>query len=174
MSESNNLVKIGEEEISLMDLAGLNIDEIQEYRGFTMPMGVYRLKVTGGGLDSIETTDKKTQAKVNKPIWKLEVEVLDVIAIADPEIEPDSLIGQKYTESYFISDLAKDVGAIVAFCHDAGMTSASIGDLVTTNMGHEFVAKIKQTANKNDPDRPYTNFSRKKGDVRPVNAETPA
>lgn len=162
MSEENTIFGVevnGEtQNVSLADIAGLDMTEIAEFRGGGVtPAGIFEWRIAGAALDTI--TYQKDGEDVTKPIVDFELEALACRRCKDPAIDVDNLAGTKHYERIFISDLVKDLGRVKAFMQDIGCEgSGSLQDLLDGTIGREFVAAISHRKDKNDPDRVYANI----------------
>lgn len=166
----NAKVIIGEETVSLADLAGVSLDDIAEQRGGGLPAGMYIFEVTSEhipALVAIESNSKDKQSKVMKPAIKVPVSVLECIAVKDPSEIPDglsSLVGRLHTETFFITHPAeKSLGFWKAFTKDiGGPTTGSMTSILQGCVGCRFQAPIQHKKDQNDEDKVYINIVRGK------------
>jgi len=167
MSNDETQVTIGDEVVSLADLAGLDISEVQMNRGpVATPVGVFEFIVKEAVIG--HKAVKKDGVEINKPTVEFKLEIADVITMVDAELEPDDFIGETHFETFWISDLKKDVGRVKALMVDAGFEGAGpFQELLDAFVGHNFIGAIKQRKDRNDPDRIYANLDSKK--ITPVN-----
>lgn len=162
MSEQS--VQIGDEMVSLSDLAGISMDEFQEVRGFGLPRGVFHFMIKSGKLLSL--------GDANKPAAQFECEVQKVLELAEPDgVDVNTLVSKVHNETFFITDPAEDIGRIKAFLADVGAIAANVSleDALTNAVGCQFVGQIMRIKDKKDPDREYINLKRDK--LRAVGAE---
>lgn len=149
----SDLIKVGDMELSLADLAGLDMSTVAEYRVSAFPQGTFAWRGILAEIRPIDTQDGKKAAIV------FEAECTQVYAVADESVDADSLIGRKHQESFFLNDLQKGLGAAKAFMVDCGMSgSGALTELLTQFTGHEFGAQVKHRKDKNDPDKIYAGF----------------
>lgn len=142
---------------SLADLAGLNIDEIQEVRAEILPQGSYEFEVEESKLEEGTNRDGETR------FWaEIKMKVIDAISVmperGQPPIDPESLVGKTYTERLYIvpEDAEKGIGRIRAWLADAGLANTgALGDAIEGAVGHRFKAKITHQASKDDKSVKY-------------------
>lgn len=165
MSEQE--LQLGDATFSLSDLAGINMDEFNEVRGFGLPRGIYQFLIKEAKLTVIDTVKGK------RPAAQFGCEVRNVLSLeAAPEgenaIDPNTLIGKVHEETFFITEPADDIGRIKAFLADIGLTvqNVTFQEIVNASIGHEFTAPIIRPKDKRDPDKEYVNMKRDK--VKPV------
>jgi len=151
--------------VSLLDLAGVDITDIPEFRGGEQaPEGVYEWRVKLAELTSMDVKngDDPTGPKIPRPVISFHLESLACRNVKDPSIDPTSLTGISHTERIFLKDLMKDLGRAKAFMTDIGLAATgSVRDLLEQCTGMEFVAAIKHTTDRNDKDRKYANIDNK-------------
>lgn len=164
MSDMNELftVELGgaPQQVSLLDLAGLNMDQIAEVRGFPVPPeGVAEWKITGGEVGTGEFNDKAAGGKVKRPYVQFICTAQAYRTVKDPSLNPADLVGIEHRERFIIKDVLKDLGRAKSFMVDVGQTgSGTLEQLVHNCVGLEFVAAMKHTADQNDKDRKFANF----------------
>lgn len=160
--------QVGDELVSLSAIAGIDMDQIAETRGFGLPRGVFQFQVKEAKFTVIDTKNGKS------PVAQFDCEVLSVVDLAEgEEADPDALPGKVHTESFFLrkdsqQNMAEDVGRIKAFLTDIGATATNmqLQDAILGSVGTQFVAPIMRRADKNDPDREYVNLKRDK--IKPM------
>lgn len=157
------LVQVGEEEISIMDIAGLEMGDIEEYRQTTTPAGKFMWRILEAKLEPREVTNKDDPngGKITKPAITFELESQNCFALTNEKLDPASFVGTKHFESFWINDAVKDLGRVKAFLVDIGLTgSGSLTDLLAQAQGVEFVSDISNTPDKNNPDYIYANMKK--------------
>jgi len=165
----------GGEEISLADLAGVDLEGIAEQRFSSLPRGVYVLEVSSEKPPHFGTIENKEGKKKAAAIFTQTV--LDVLALADnndaPEGDPTKLIGREHRETFFVSD-QKSIGYIKAFVKDIGGQAdkgplggvAGKPGILDACAGIRFQAPIGHRKDPNDADKIYVNIVRNK--IKPL------
>lgn len=162
MTEETN-VMVGENEVSLLDIAGIDLNEIAEYRLTVMPAGKYMFRIMESKLEARDARvkDGAPDEKVKKPAITFECEVQNCFALTDDKLDPATQIGMKYFETFWINDANKDLGRVKAFLVDIGSPGAgSLTDLLAEAQGVEFVCDITNTPDKNNPDTIWANLKK--------------
>lgn len=155
------------ETITLADLAGIDMDDVTEKRGESLPKGVFVFEVdqnTPPHLAVIGEGDKAKGAAVVK------TKVIDVVAVSDPDFKasPDTLIGKFHQETFFLTSL-DGLGYLKAFLKDIGAPyNKDLKTMLFNSAGTRFQAPIAKKKDKDDADKVYTNFDRSK--LKPVSA----
>lgn len=160
---SEDIVKIGEEEISIMDLAGLSMDDVEEYRASATPAGKFLWRVVEAKLEARDATNKDDPQgpKISKPTVNFELESQNCFALVEEKLDPANYIGIKHNETIWISNADKDLGRIKAFLVDIGVGgSGSLTDLLAQAQGIEFVSDVTNVKNKDNPDYVYANLKK--------------
>lgn len=160
MSE-NVTFKNGDEELelSLTDIADIDMSEVEEKRFELRPAGVYHFKCIDATLDTIN----------GKAVAKFETEIVNCHAIVG-DGAPEAQIGKKYTEMFFLTS-GDSLGYLKGFLSDTGFTgTGSLRELLDAFHGHEFIGAIKHTRDKNDTDKVYTSLQK----CKPVAGESAA
>lgn len=161
MSENENVTitqqddqgKDVETEVTIADIAGLDMTGVQEFEGGfePTPVGVYIFEVKDAELTSIETKNGPRAAVVIK------LEAQDCLAVV--EGDPADFKNQKHQETVFIQDLAKGVGQVKAIMTNAGFQAqGTLETLLDAFCGHVFKAKTRQRKDPNDSDKIYSNL----------------
>lgn len=164
MSDNNELFTVevngAPQSISLLDLAGLSMDQIAEVRGFPQaPEGVAEWKLTAAEVGTGEFNDKAAGGKVKRPYIQFVCTAQAYRTVKDPSLNPADLVGMEHRERFIIKDVLKDLGRAKAFMVDVGQTgSGTLEQLVHNCIGLEFVAAVKHTIDQNDKDKRYANF----------------
>lgn len=154
----DKLVIVGEEELSLAAIAGIDMEQVAEVRFSNTPEGLFHWKIQDAELTVQEVEDKENPgSKINKPVVKIMLEAVNCLALNDDTLDPANYVGRKHSLSFWINS-AEDIGKAKAFLVDIGMEGSGVfGQLLTNSIGEEFVSQIKHVANRNDADRPYVN-----------------
>jgi len=149
-----------EQAISLADLAGVDLSGIEAYRGGgALPAGIYEFRIKNAEISTLEFTDRKTNEDVEVPIVDIGCEVIACRKTKAADVDPEQLAGAAHNERFFIRDVRKDLGRVVALLQDIGMQgSGSLQDLLDQAVGREFACAIKTRKDKNDPDRVFANL----------------
>ena len=162
MTEDVNVV-VGEDEVSLLDIAGIDLANYDEYRLTVNPAGVYQFRILEAKLEAKEVTNKDdpSGSKIKKPAISFEFEAQNCFALTDDKLDPAGQIGVKHFENFYINDGAKDLGRVKAFLVDIGMTgTGALNDLLAQSQGIEFVCNLVNTKNKDNPDIVYANMKK--------------
>lgn len=158
-------VILNDQEFSLADLAGIDMNEVEaNYGPENLPPCVVELRVIDAKLEAVKTKggDGPTKAAV-----RIETEVVNALSVVDPNIPLESLIGRKHYETYYLTDLAKDLGRVKALLVDSGFQgTGSLTDMLNQFVGHQFICAINNRKDKNDSDIVYANINLKK--VKPA------
>jgi len=150
---TDEAIKIGDEEVSLTDIAGVEMDEVKEHRFQVTPQGIYQWNVK----------DAKLEAINNKPVIRYILTATNVLSLTDDALRPEDFINVEHNEVIFITDLAKDLGRAKAFMVDTGFTgSGTLQELLDQFVGHGFIGVIKHRKDKNDADITYANINMQK------------
>lgn len=157
-------VMVGEEEVGLMDIAGLDMTDVEEYRLTVTPAGKYHWRINDAKLDHLEVMKDKSnpdEGKVKKPVVQFELEAQNCYALVDDKLDPANAVGQKHTETFFITDPQKDLGRIKAFLADIGLEGkGTLQTLLDEAHGMEFVSDVTNRPDKNNPDFIYANLKK--------------
>ena len=169
MSEEQDLdtmLNVGDETVSLADIANLDMEGVAEVRFSPLPKMIGVFKCTSMKLD---VRDTKKQGK--KPVIAATFEVVGVNACFDDEIEPESLIGRKHSEAWYLGvgdppNLVEDIGRWKAFLADSGFTVVgNTNQICEAVVDHIFVATIQHRKDPNDSDVTYSSFNM--GKIKP-------
>ena len=148
-----------EVEVSLADLAGIDMNEIEEFEG--------GFDVTPKGAYVFQVKDAKLSEIAEYAVVAFELEVVECMAIASGDKTPESMVGVIHEENIFIIDVKKSIGQAKFLMRQAGYTATgTLNELLDGFCGTKFAAKIKHKAKKNDPDTIYANIDMKS--VKPV------
>jgi hypothetical protein len=157
--------RFDEDEMSLADLAGLDVSGIDEIRFETLPQGSYSFEVMEAEL--VEGTDKD-QAKRFE--GRFSMKIIEVLSVLEAGVDKESLVGKSITERFFISptktadEIQKAIGRLRAFVTDMGCDSTgALGTIIENTIGHKFNAKI---AHRKDPEDKSIVYARLKLDPK--------
>ncbi len=155
MAEENlqEMLDAGGQMVSLSDIAGINMDSVEEARYSSFPGGMVQLKC-----EKAELGIRGTSPKFG--IIKLDFVCTNVHSLVDPNESTERTIGKHHFEDVFIAggdltqaDTAERIGYLKAFMHDTGFkVQGSLGELLQSYVGHEFVGMTKKKPRKDDPD----------------------
>ncbi len=142
-------VEIGGEKVSLADLAGVNLDAVNEVRGFKFPKGFFKWRVLNSEIKKLG----------EKAAIANECECIAVINCNDPEVQDQATIpGKKFTHVQFLSDM-EGLGRQKAYMADTGFKgSGPLGELLNQFTGTEYYGKVVHKRNKDDADNPFVNM----------------
>jgi len=137
-----------ENQMSLADIAGLDVSDVEELRSSQIPAGLFVFEVTKTGLD--ETTvgdDEELRYKA-----AIELKVVGVETIVEKGVEESDVMNKTHTETFFINpaEAQKGIGFLKGFITDIGGDSTgNIGGVedgpegfLDRIVGHRFTAKI--------------------------------
>ena len=163
--ELEGLVSVGETEVDLSTLAGIELDDVAEVRSFDFPKGVYVWNISSDPAPKIATREVNDPDNVGKKISKAVVvfalECTDVIKYTpepDSKITEEDLIGKKHYEQFWLGN-EDGIGRLKAFLVDSGVqASGPLIEVIQGTAGHAFQAPIKHARSKNDSDRVYVNL----------------
>jgi len=161
MSEENANVMIGEVEVSLADLAGVDMSDVQEVRSSVIPAGKFHFRIKDSEMKAVESTNKEDPqgAKINKPVIRFELEAQNCFSLVDDTLDPEDHINDKHYETFWINDLKKDLGRVKAFLVDIGIDgNKPLNDLLAEAHGMEFVGDITHSKKKDNPDEFWVNL----------------
>lgn len=159
MSESQN-VMIGEEEISLDQLAGIDLTEVKEVRSSHTPAGKFQWRVTEAKLEAREATNKEdpTGPKIYKATVQFELKSQNCFSLVDAELAPEDYIDITHRETFWIGKIA-DIGRVKAFLVDMGIEgNKALTELLDEAHGQEFVSEVTNRKNADNPDYVYANI----------------
>ena len=152
-------------QVSLAELAGLNVDDVEEYRGAPFPKCIAQFEVVSAAFD------KGGQEGAEFPVVAAEFKVLGLrnAQLSEHQREAD-LVGSTFTQNFPIFG-SKSLGKIKATIADSGLDVAgmSYGDMLGAWVGTKFECKIYHQKSKNDDDMVFARISTNK--IRPLRAE---
>lgn len=160
---SEDMLEIDGQQVSLADIAGINMDDVAEVRSTVTAAGAMQFKVKEMKLDTVDT-QKGTKAVVN-----VALEITNVITLLDDTLNAEDIIGKTHNETFWITNPVDDIGRVKAFMTDSGFQgSGTLQELMEGFTDHEFLGVIKHKRDKNDADKIYANLDRGKGKVQPL------
>lgn len=148
--------------VTLGDLAGLNLDEVQEKRFEALPKMIGNFEVEIAHLGVFGEGDKA------KGGVGFKCKVMEVLSVNDPEYKGsnDELVGKIHNETFFITTL-DSVGYIKAFFKDIGAPyDPNFKNMLAKAATTRFQASIGKRKDPNDTDKVYTQIVRNK--VKPL------
>lgn len=162
MSEDQKIVMQinGEDaELSLAELAGLDMTDVVEVRSTITPAGLYHWKIKDAKIEVVDVKDKEDPAiTIPKPTVQFELEAQNCMALVDDTLDVQDYVSEKFFKTIWIST-KKDLGKVKAFLVDIGIDGNKTLDvLIQESHGMEFVAKVSHAKNKDNPDRPWVNM----------------
>lgn len=175
MSDENEDLKkvhVGDEVVTLGDLAGLNMDEVSEQRGFKFPKGDYVWEVSTDpeNLPRLAAIGEGDKAK---PGIIVPCKCMDVIRVNDSEFTGNEadIIGKVHRETMFLTgEIATALGYFKAFAKDIGAPySPNLKELIAGMSGTRFSAPISHRKNPNDTDQVFVQINRMK--VKPLQGD---
>lgn len=164
MSEENNSVLIDGTEVSLADLAGIDISEVKAVRFSVTPAGKFIWRICATGLISkevVENYDDPNSAKISVPCIEVELKAVNCIALVDDEADPADFVDISHRKLFKIAKWKEGMGRVVAFMEDIGIDPAgkTITSLLDEAHGVEFVCDVTNTKDRNNPDIVYANLN---------------
>jgi len=146
-----------ESQVSLADIAGIDMTDVKEVRFENLPIGSYEFKSEPGELSSIgEGEDAK--ALIRFPL------IVTAVYAVSEGVDAAIIVGKKHSQGFQIKTM-EDLGRAKAFLVDAGFKgTGQLQELLTAFEGHVFRANIKHTRDKNDKDRIFANIDFPKKD----------
>lgn len=139
-------------EVSLADLADIDVSDIDEVRFENLPPGVYEFEVLSADLG-----EKLNRDQEKRFLASFEFKIMAVKSVLKGGIDKESLVGKVHKEQLYINpadtqdDIKKAIGRIRAFVSDMGCESAGkLGDIVANTKGHSFTSKIVEQKDRSD------------------------
>lgn len=113
---------IENQELSLADIAGLDISDVEELRSSQLPAGLFTFEVTGRDVEKVQVKAKDSEDEVTKVKVNIISKVIEVETIIDKDVEEKDVLGKSYTETFFIdpADAAKGFGYLKGWVKDIG------------------------------------------------------
>jgi len=153
MSDTDLMLDVGGEQVSLADIAGVNMDDVAEVRGSTFPAGAFKFAVDTAKL-AVMGKDKDAKAGI-----QFKFKCTDVLSLVDTSKDADAIIGKFHVETCFLTDPMEGLGRAKAFMADTGYKGAgSLQQVLEGFAGHEFKSVITNRPDKNDKDIIYANI----------------
>lgn len=156
----NAMFEMGDESVSLSDIANLDVSDVKEVRMGILPKLTARFRVT-----KMELTSRNTKKQGQKPVLAGQFEVVEVHNCLDDEEDVDALVGRKHSEAWFIGvgdppNPVEDIGRWKAFLTDTGFQAVGKTNQICENViGHEFIATTQHRKDPNDSDITYCSFN---------------
>ncbi|KKM82146.1 hypothetical protein LCGC14_1322560 [marine sediment metagenome] len=165
------LLNIGDAQVSLAQLAGIPMDDVEEVRRFVFPAMIARWRVEGAKLTIFGAGDKKEAAV------QMEFKCREPLKFVDQtdESKADKLVGKKHSEAFlFRGDPMETIGRVKAFMSDCGFRgTGQLQELLNGFQGYEFKGKLTITSSANDPDRKFNNLGLNFGEWKVSPVATP-
>lgn len=159
-----------ESQVSLADLAGINIDDVAEKEWKTFVEGNFDWEVQAdSGLDTFVRENKDSGDNETVPVVKINCKCIHAHAVKGDGVTIEDALGEDHTENFLVREL-EDLGRCKALMTNSGFTETIRGQSMTFQqalekfVGWRFNSKIKHTAKKGDTDVKYANFR----DVKPL------
>lgn len=152
--------------MSAADFANLDLGDFEEVRYEVIPQGVYGFKIITADMEEGDNRDGDPRIVIT-----FECEIVEVLSTIKFAGDPESLVGKKQSERFFVNildsdeDKAKAVGRMRAFLSDVGAAAdGSLGDAIQNAVETTFHAKITHRKDREDPSVVYTSmrFDKKK------------
>lgn len=145
-----------EMEFSLADLADLDISEVEEIRFENLPQGAYVFEV-----ESAELDEKPNRDNEQRFIAEFKLKVVEVKAVVKKGVDPDSLIGKRHTEKFYIvpEKAQEGIGRIRAALKDMGFNNeGKLREVLEATVGQQFAGKIAVRKNPQDPSQEFASL----------------
>lgn len=169
MSDQDDLMlDVGGEQVSLADIAGVDMDAVAEVRGTTFAAGTFQFAVDEAKLAIVG------QGENRKAGIQFKFKCTNVLSLVDSSKDPEAIIGKFHVETCFLTDPMEGLGKAKAFMADTGFKGmGKLGELLNGFTGHEFKCVITNRASKDDKDLIYANIGLNIGrwKVAPVDGE---
>ena len=171
MTDESLAIDIGGQNVSLADLADLNLADIEEKRFELLPAGIYRFKnlECKPGVANVEIGG--VAAKRPKYTFMAEVVACLHCNQKDYDKDLDKLKKKKHGHNITIMEIPEDYGRVVAMLIDTGFVSdrsqlGKLDEAVEKFKGFEYEAELIHRPNDRDKDRPFVNV--KDGTFKPA------
>lgn len=168
MENSDMMLEVGGEQVSLAEIAGVDMDDVAEVRGSTFAAGAFKFIVDDAKL-AVMGKDKDAKAGI-----QYKFKCSDVLSLVDSSKDANAIIGKFHVETCFLTDPMEGLGRAKAFMADTGYKgSGKLEEVLDGFKGHEFKCVITNRADKNDKDIIYANIGLNIGrwKVAPVDGE---
>jgi hypothetical protein len=160
--DENASIKLENAQVTLGDLAGLNLDDVSEKRFEALPKMIGIFEVEDAWL-GVFGDGEKAKGGVG-----FKAKVLEVLSVNDLEFKGanDELVNKIHTQTFFITSV-DSVGYIKAFFKDIGAPyDRDFRSMLAKSIGTRFQAPIGKRKDKNDTDVVYTQIVQNK--VKPI------
>ena len=159
---STDTILVNDEEISLTDLLGLDMSDIEEFRATSTPAGKWHWRIMDAKTEvreDVKDFDNPDEGKVNRAFVIFELQAQNCYALVDDKLSPDMFVDRKHTLSFKIVDHLKDLGKVQAFLSDIGMKGdKSLEDLLSEAHGLDFISDTTNRPNKDNPEYVFVNL----------------
>lgn len=146
-------------QLSLADLAGVDVSQIEETRFEALPMGAYEFEIVQAEVEESTNRDNEKVFKVtveNKIVNT--ISILKVPAGEDKSEYMDKQVGRTITERFTINvekpqeDIVKAIGRVKSFFTDVGGTDwgANLIENVEALVGLTFNGSVTHQSDKDD------------------------
>ena len=133
--------------MSLADIAGLDVSDVEELRSSQFPVGLFTWEVAIAKLDTQTVKDDELRYT-----GIIELKCVEVDTLTDRDATPDDCLGKTFTEKFFIdpAEAQKGIGFLKGFVADVGCDNkGNMGGVegappgyLDKMVGHRFKAKI--------------------------------
>lgn len=161
MSNDTDFVTMSGDQVTLADLAGIDLEGIEERRQLVFPVGSYMWEV-------IADPEPPMLANLKgKGAVSFSLKCTNVIDVKDPKEAPNgnpmALIGRNHRETFFLTTM-ESLGYLKAFMVDiGGQGKGALSALLLSTVGIQFSAPIVHRPNADDKNAPpYVNINRNK------------
>lgn len=134
--------------MSLADIAGLDVSDVEELRSSALPAGLYTFEITKVNFE-VRSVKDDTETRY---VASVEHKVIEVETIVEKGVTEAEVLGKSYTEQFFIdpAEAQKGIGYLKGFVADIGAdNSGPIGGVEGAPEGfldrlvtHRYKAKI--------------------------------
>lgn len=162
-SAENETVLIDGQELTLAELAGVDMTDVQEVRFSVTPAGFFHWRIESMELKSkeiLEDYDDPDSAMINIPVVDMELKAVNCLALVDDTLDTGDYVGITHYKTFKIQDLKKGLGRVKAFLVDIGLSgNSAMIELLDEAHGMEFCSEIAHTKNRNNPDIIFANIN---------------
>lgn len=145
MAENEGIENQG---MSLADIAGLDVSDVEELRSSQIPSGLYTFECEPGKL--VETTVK--DGTETRYVVEIAAKVVEVDTVTEKGVNPEEVMGKIFTEKFFIdpAEAQKGIGYAKGFIADIGApNTGNMGGVegaaegyLDALQGHRFKSKV--------------------------------
>lgn len=124
--------------MSLADIAGLDVSDVEELRSSQIAAGLYTWEVTKGTMSS-RMVKEDTELRY---VAEIELKVIEADAVTEKGVTPEDMMGKTFTEKFFIdpAEAQKGVGFLKGFVTDIGADSkGAMGGLPEDEQDADYV-----------------------------------